>query len=92
MSDQNLQNMLNVKRRSRIRNHLRCYCDNCNGTYVDTRTKNKYSINRNIVNTPISLQSNDPIIETSQHSSLQYEDSSENLNTIEQHIDLCWVG
>ena len=60
--------------RSRARNLVRCNCNECNGTYVDPRTRNRHIMNRNIVDTPISLQNSDPIIETSQHSSLQNKD------------------
>src|SRR4051794_33318661 len=69
--------MLNAKKQSR--NKVRCFCRDCNGIYVDSRTKNKHSINQNIVkNTPNILQiDNNPMSESSQRSFINEEFSIE---------------
>src|SRR3954447_19628290 len=69
--------MLNAKKRSKSRNKVRCFCRDCNGIYVDSRTKNKHSINQNIVkNTPNILQiDNNPMSESSQRSFINEESS-----------------
>src|SRR4051795_5333749 len=71
--------MLNAKKRSKSRNKVRCFCRDCNGIYVDPRTKNKHSINQNIVkNTPNILQiDNNPMSESSQRSFINEESSIE---------------
>src|SRR3954452_18605048 len=71
--------MLNAKKRLKSRNKVRCFCRNCNGIYVDLRTKNKHSINQNIVkNTPNILQiDNNPMSELSQRSFINEESSIE---------------
>src|SRR3954449_13016883 len=71
--------MLNAKKRSKSRNKVRCFCRDCNGIYVDPRTKNKHSINQNIVkNTPNILQiDNNPMSKSSQRSFINEESSIE---------------
>src|SRR3954469_2400516 len=71
--------MLNAKKWSKSRNKVRCFCRDCNGIYVDSRTKNKHSINQNIVkNTPNILQiDNNPMSESSQRSFINKESSIE---------------
>src|SRR4051794_6343358 len=71
--------MLNAKKWSKSRNKVRCFCRDCNGIYVDLRTKNKHSINQNIVkNTPNILQiDNNPMSESSQRSFINEESSIE---------------
>ncbi|CAG8740667.1 15668_t:CDS:2, partial [Funneliformis caledonium] len=61
----------------------------CNGIYVDSRTKNKHSINQNVAtNTSVLLQNeNDPMIELSQHSFIN-EESSIELQAEESSIEL----
>src|SRR4051794_33104582 len=65
--------MLNAKKQSR--NKVRCFCRDCNRIYVDLRTKNKHSINQNIVkNTSNILQiDNNPMSESSQRSFINEE-------------------
>jgi len=71
--------MLNAKKRSKSRNKVRCFCLECDGIYVDPRTKNKHSINQNIVkNSPNILQTdNNPMSESSQRSFVNEESSIE---------------
>lgn len=65
--------MLNTRKRSRTRNQVKCFCSKCNGIYVDPRTKNKHSINRNTAT--VSLQNeNDPMIESSRRSFVNEEE------------------
>ena len=56
--------MLNIKKRSKIRRLVQCDCNICNGKYVNLRTKNKHSLNRNIA-TNTSVIEDDPMIESS---------------------------
>ena len=51
--------MLNRKKRSRKRAPERCFCNECNGIYIDPRTYRKH-------NTTFSLQIDDLMIEASQ--------------------------
>jgi hypothetical protein len=80
--------MLNAKKRSKSRNKVRCFCLECDGIYVDPRTKNKHSINQNIVkNTPNILQTdNNPMSESSQQSFVNEESSIEPKNLLTKNL------
>src|SRR3954469_15042202 len=71
--------MLNAKKWSKSRNKVRCFCRDCNGIYVNLRTKNKHSINQNIVkNTPNILQiDNNPMSKSSQRAFINEKSSIE---------------
>ena len=58
--------MLDIKKRSRTRNKVRCTCRNCNKNWVNPRTKNKHLMHQNITTNPII--ENDPMIESSRRS------------------------
>ncbi|UZO08625.1 uncharacterized protein OCT59_028878 [Rhizophagus irregularis] len=73
------------KRRDRTRTKEKCYCNKCNGKYIDPRTKQKHSISLSLddattSNDPMSIESsfvNEEISIDPQESTL----SSENLST-----------
>ena len=72
---------MNISKRSRTRDHVICYCDDCNGKYVDLRTKNKHSRRRNIV-IDDTHNENDSIIESSSINESSNDEFSVNLQEI----------